>query len=104
MRCKVPRMVGVDGMRWRNLGGNGLVCVLVVAAFMVRAYAHMREEPAGDSDSASQSHLGYPEDWSSRHLVISGERAADPLSAGFREPRHVYNRVVRENARARERE
>jgi hypothetical protein len=54
-----------------------------------------RQNPHGDGAS---SHLGYPQDWSSRHLVITGESAKDPLASGSREPRHVYNRVLRENA------
>ena len=37
-----------------------------------------------------QPHLGYPQDWSSRHLVMAGEDGQDPLRAGSREPRHVY--------------
>lgn len=44
------------------------------------------------------SHMGYPQDWSSRHLVVTGESAKDPLASGSREPRHVYNRVIRANA------
>jgi hypothetical protein len=57
-----------------------------------------------DGESAPASHLGYPEDWSSRHLLIGGEQGKDPLSGGFREPRHVYNRVMREVARERDRD
>jgi hypothetical protein len=48
-------------------------------------------------------HLGYPQDWSSRHLVMPGGRTEDVLAAGERDPRHVYNYVMRrvavENAR-----
>src|SRR5437879_8610376 len=98
------RGCGVNGMTRTVIGGNRLLCVLAVAAFIVPAWAQVREGHAENGSDSSHSHLGYPEDWSSRHLVISGERASDPLSAGFREPRHVYNRVMRENARARERE
>lgn len=49
------------------------------------------------------THLGYPQDWSSRHLVMPGMRPQDVLAAGSRDPRHVYNLVMRqvaeENAR-----
>jgi len=60
----------------------------------------------GKSEAASESasHLGYPQDWSSHHLILTGEPGKDPLSAGFREPRHVYNRVMRDVAKERDRE
>ncbi len=57
------------------------------------AGAQERQE-VGNPDS----HLGYPQDWSSHHLVITGDGAKDPLANGWREPRHVYNRVMREDA------
>ena len=47
--------------------------------------------------------LGYPQDWSSQHLLMPGLRDEDAVAAGRREPRHVYNlvmrRVAEENAR-----
>ena len=50
-----------------------------------------------------QTQLGYPQDWSSRHLLMPGARAEDVLAAGAHDPRHVYNMVMRqvalENAR-----
>ena len=51
-----------------------------------------------DDRSNEQSHLGYPQDWSSRHLLMPGARANDVLAAGRREPRHVYNMVMRQVA------
>jgi hypothetical protein len=60
-----------------------------------------RTSPEGASEG--QTHLGYPQDWSSRHLLMPGTRAEDVLAAGARDPRHVYNMVMRqvalENAR-----
>src|SRR5271157_3413893 len=60
-----------------------------------------RTSPGDASDE--QTHLGYPQDWSSRHLLMPGARAEDVLAAGARDPRHVYNMVMRqvalENAR-----
>ncbi len=60
-----------------------------------------RTSPAGDGDGGT--HLGYPQDWSSRHLLMPGARTEDVLAAGARDPRHVYNLVMRqvavENAR-----
>jgi hypothetical protein len=47
------------------------------------------------------AHLGYPQDWTSSHLLMPGARVEDALAA--RDPRHVYNLVMRlaaiENAR-----
>lgn len=73
---------------------------LLLVGLVIPARSQEREESAGQNvnvDGAA-SHLGYPQDWSSRHLVITGESGKDPLSSGSREPRHVYNRVMRENA------
>ncbi len=52
--------------------------------------------PGGASDSPT--HLGYPQDWSSRHLLMPGTRAEDVLAAGGRDPRYVYNMVMRQVA------
>lgn len=58
-------------------------------------------EPA----NGEPTHLGYPLDWSSRHLLMPGARDEDVLAAGERDPRHVYNMVMRRVAveRARHR-
>jgi hypothetical protein len=60
-----------------------------------------RTSATGASDG--QTHLGYPQDWSSRHLLMTGTQVDDVLAAGARDPRHVYNMVMRqvavENAR-----
>jgi hypothetical protein len=45
-----------------------------------------------------QPHLGYPQDWSSRHLLMPGVRTEDVMAAGQRDPRHVYNLVMRRAA------
>jgi hypothetical protein len=55
-----------------------------------------RTAPAGAGEG--QTHLGYPQDWSSRHLLMPGARAEDVLAAGARDPRHVYNLVMRQVA------
>jgi hypothetical protein len=57
----------------------------------------MEKVSSGDA-SASPAHLGYPQDWSSRHLLMPGMRADDVLAAGDRDPRHVYNMVMRQVA------
>ena len=54
--------------------------------------------------SHEQTHLGYPEDWSSRHLLMPGMRAEDVLAAGAaHDPRYVYNMVMRQVAVERSR-
>jgi hypothetical protein len=78
---------------------------LLAIALCATAWAQRRvEENATDGgDETTKQHFGYPQDWSSRHLVMAGEDGQDPLRAGSREPRHVYNRVMREMAREGER-
>jgi hypothetical protein len=49
--------------------------------------------------SHEQAHLGYPQDWSSRHLLMPGMRAEEVLAAGaVHDPRYVYNMVMRQVA------
>jgi len=55
--------------------------------------------PTGASDG--QTHLGYPQDWSSRHLLMPGTRPEDVLAAGAHDPRYVYNMVMRQVAAER---
>jgi len=61
------------------------------------------ERNSADAASDQATHLGYPQDWSSRHLLMPGVRAEDVMLAGERDPRLVYNMVMRrvamENAR-----
>jgi hypothetical protein len=52
---------------------------------------------AGDA-SGQRTHFGYPQDWSSRHLLMPGMRGDDGMAAGDRDPRHVYNLVMRQVA------
>jgi hypothetical protein len=48
---------------------------------------------------ANPAHLGYPQDWTSRHLLMPGISADNVLAAGDRDPRHIYNMVMRQMAR-----
>ncbi len=57
-----------------------------------------RETTSPANGSQEQTHLGYPHDWSSRHLLMPGMRAQDVLAAGDRDPRYVYNMVMRQVA------
>jgi len=63
----------------------------------VSGQAGLKSTSSNDA-SHKQTHLGYPQDWSSRHLLMPGMRAEDVLAAGDREPRHVYNMVMRQMA------
>jgi hypothetical protein len=70
---------------------------LLVLGFPLAGQAE--EEGASSRDAGEQpAHLGYPQDWSSRHLLMPGTRAGEVLAAGERDPRHVYNRVMRQVA------
>jgi hypothetical protein len=63
-----------------------------------------RTESASPGDAThEQTHLGYPQDWSSQHLLMPGAQAEDVLTAGARDPRYVYNMVMRQVARERSR-
>jgi len=56
-------------------------------------------ETASKGDASHElTHLGYPQDWSSRHLLMPGTRAEDVLAAAAHDPRYVYNRVMRQVA------
>src|SRR5271166_782459 len=57
------------------------------------------KDRASSGDASGQpARFGYPQDWSSRHLLMPGLRAEDALAAGERDPRHVYNLVMRQVA------
>jgi hypothetical protein len=56
------------------------------------------ERTSPESASDGRTHLGYPQDWSSRHLLMPGKRTEDVLAAGARDPRYVYNMVMRQVA------
>jgi hypothetical protein len=72
--------------------------LLVLMFFIVPGVA-AQDHPETERKSEDEtSRLGYPQDWSSRHLIMTGENSKDPQAAGRHEPRHVYNRVMRENA------
>jgi len=77
---------------YKNFKWISLLLVLTTPLF-VRGQAR----GFGDNDAVEQ-HLGFPEDWSSHHLVMAGDSAEQAIAAGVREPRHVYNMVMRRNA------
>jgi hypothetical protein len=59
--------------------------------------ARMESTSPGDT-THEQTHLGYPQDWSSPHLLMPGAQSEDLLAAGARDPRYVYNMVMRQVA------
>jgi hypothetical protein len=56
------------------------------------------EKPSPAADSDVRGHLGYPQDWSTGRLLMPGTRPEDLLAAGARDPRLVYNMVMRQVA------
>jgi hypothetical protein len=46
-------------------------------------------------DSASGPRRGYPVDWSSHHVMVTGNNPSVALKAGLSDPRHVYSQVRR---------
>lgn len=76
-----------------------LFLLAIALCATTRAQSRVQQNGSDRDDETMKQHFGYPQDWSSRHLVMAGEDGQDPLRAGSREPRHVYNRVMREVAR-----
>ena len=85
---------------WMKSAKTRSYYVILLLASVLAAMASAQDRRAGGGTEAGDgnSKLGYPQDWSSRHLLITGHDSKDPLGAGWREPRHVYNRVMRETA------
>ncbi len=48
--------------------------------------------------NGGQIHSGYPQDWSSSHLLMPGLRVQDVPAAAAHDPRYVYNLVMRRMA------
>ena len=64
-------------------------------------WGQAKVERTSPGDEGRALHLGYPQDWSSRHLLMPGMRAEEVLAAGQRDPRYVYNMVMRQVAAER---
>ncbi len=82
--------------RWFYLAAGLLLCGIPLSG-------QFMEKTSPVSASEELSHLGYPQDWSSRHLLMPGARAEHVLAAGARDPRYVYNMVMRQVALRKER-
>lgn len=72
----------------RRLAFLGLMMTIGVS-LAAQSVDDARQEPV---------HLGYPQDWSSRHLLMPGMHAEQVLKAGEKDPRYVYNMVMRQVA------
>ena len=74
-----------------------VVAGLLLLSLPLWGQAGLEETSRADA-TASHPHLGYPQDWSSRHLLMPGRRTKDVMAAGELDPRHVYNLVMRQAA------
>ncbi len=81
-------------MRVRAFRGFCVMAGLLVLGIPLWGQAGMEWSAAGDARE-EQTHLGYPQDWSSRHLLMPGARTEDVMAAAERDPRYVYNLVMR---------
>lgn len=72
-----------------------LGAVVICAALTVASSAQVSEEGRGGADSDQPARLGYPQDWSAHHTVLTGKDTTMAVVAGSQEPRHVYNMVRR---------
>lgn len=70
--------------------GAVLACMLLVVPPTTTA-----AQPASDANATSKTHQGFPTDWSSRQVVMTGGDPSATLAAGVNEPRQVYNLVRR---------
>jgi hypothetical protein len=85
-------------MAGRNFRWLCVVAGLMVLALPLLGQSAISEVSVGDETGGELNRLGYPHDWSSRHLVMPGMRADEVLAAGDHDPRHVYNMVMRQVA------
>jgi hypothetical protein len=79
---------------WIELG----ICLLFSFFLSVPQFVEAAANDTTTPDSAAPIHLGYPQDWSFRHVVFTGNNDSATLKAGRTEPRHVYNLVKRRAA------
>jgi hypothetical protein len=68
------------------------LAVAFVAAVLLPATVRAAD-PAKDSRSGPRR--GYPVDWSSHHVMVTGNNPSLALKAGLSDPRHVYSQVRR---------
>ena len=84
-------------MRVRAFRGFCVMAGLLLLGIPLWGQARMEWDAPGDARE-EQTHLGYPQDWSSRHLLMPGARTEDVMAAAERDPRYIYNLVMRKVA------
>jgi hypothetical protein len=78
---------------------NRWLCkALTVLSLSAALWGQADEKMSVDRSGEEPAHLGYPHDWSSHHVLAPGKHPEDSLAAGARDPRHVYNMVMRQVA------
>jgi hypothetical protein len=65
--------------------------VILATAVLIPVTARAAE-PASEASGTRAKH-GYPMDWSSHHVIVTGNSPSTALKAGLSDPRHVYNQV-----------
>jgi hypothetical protein len=75
-----------------------LCAVATLLLSLAAAGQTLNNDGSSSDDGQDPMHWGYPMDWSSSHLVMPGVRQEDVLKAGDRDPRYVYNMVMRQVA------
>src|SRR5579863_2777506 len=84
-------------MRTRAFRWFCLAAGLLMLGTQLFAQARI-ERPSSPEPTGEQVHLGYPQDWSSRHLLMPGARTEEIMRAAQRDPRYVYSLVMRQIA------
>lgn len=67
------------------------------SGFSAEAGPNTAQNQNGDA-ALGEIHFGYPQDWSFRHVIMTGNDDAAALKAGRYEPRYIYNLVRRRAA------
>jgi len=77
-------------------------CFCLMAGLLllgISVFGQVRVDRPSSPDAAGEpAHLGYPLDWSSRHLLMPGARTEDIMAAARHDPRYVYSLVMRQIA------
>jgi len=84
-------------MRTRAFRWFCLVAGLLMLGISVFGQVRM-DRPSSPDAAGEHAHLGYPLDWSSRHLLMPGARTEDVMAAAQHDPRYVYSLVMRQIA------
>ncbi len=69
-----------------------VACLLAISVLM--SMMALAAEPTNDSTGA-KVRRGFPVDWSSHHVMVTGNSPVKALTAGLSDPRHVYSQVRR---------